>query len=185
MIILRRVAIKAQNKVESLTASRGHDECVWLLLLSEDAPQRFLRPEWAQKWPSLKQNGMPSKPKPLSVCWWPSGVCTQPQVWLSHTIMLTLNVTGFPGFWLLCMGLHWHRDVRVGRVHGWSGRVRNDQRKQPLWRSCGRTDGWEHGGECLVEPGWKGCWLVLLGGEQHPAEHVSREGPRPRGKQNF
>lgn len=111
MIILRRVAIKAQNKVESLTASQGEDECVWLLLLPEDAAQRFLRPEWAQKWPSLLQSLTPSKPEPSSLHWWPSGVCTQPQVRLSRTIMDAE-----------CDRIHWVLWVCIGAgMSGWGG----------------------------------------------------------------
>lgn len=78
--------------------------------------------------------------------------------------------------------LHWYRSVRLGQVFGWSGRIWECPRKQPLWRGCRWARGWVRKGVRSLEPGWKGCWLVLLGSKKHPAEHVSRQGPWPRGK---
>lgn len=75
----------------------------------------------------------------------------------------------------------WRRNVRLGWMFGRGGRVRISQRKQPSWRNSRWAHYWHHNGGCSLEPGWEGCWLVLVWREKHPSQLNSGEGPRPRG----
>lgn len=103
----------------------------------------------------------------------------------SHLSMLEFRVLDTV-HWVnpaLLVCLHWHRNVRMGWMSGWSGYICTYQRKQPPGRGCCWTHGWDNIGGGSLEPGRKGCWLVLLGWEIHPAEHISWQGPWPRGEQ--